>query len=165
MSTVKRRFIKEKEASQLLSEFFKKVKLSPRQLPAFEPPVELAETNGEEIFFVDRQPLFAKVNNKLFPTLAVDKLLSKMVKVTVNMGAVPYICNGADVMAPGIVDFEETFSKEDIVVVRDERHQKPIAITIALCSSEEAKKLERGKVLKNIHHVGDTLWKTIKQLS
>lgn len=165
VSIAKRRFIKEKEAKKLLSEFFERANIHPHQLPALKPPIELAKTNNEEIFFINRKPIFAKSNNKLFPTLASHELLSNMPKATVNMGAVPHICNGADIMAPGIVNFEGTFNKEEIVVITDERHQKPIAIAIALYNTEEAKKLEHGKILKNIHYIGDKLWDTVKQLS
>ncbi|MDH5634476.1 MAG: RNA-binding protein, partial [Candidatus Bathyarchaeota archaeon] len=77
----------------------------------------------------------------------------------------PYVCNGADVMAPGIVGFEGDFGKDDFVVIVDERHRKPIAMTVAFFNSEEAKKLERGKVLKNVHYVGDNVWNLTKQLS
>ena len=68
-------------------------------------------------------------------------------------------------MAPGIVYVKGAFDEEDIVVVFDENHQKPIAITIAFYSAIEAEKLEHGKILKNIHYIGDKLWNTIKQLS
>lgn len=165
MPKIKRRFIKEKVAKKLLSDFFKSARIRPQHLPTLKPPIELAKTNNEEIFFINGRPIFAKSNNKLFPTLASGKLLSNMPQVTVNMGAVPHICNGADVMAPGIVHFEGTFNKENIVVVSDERHQKPIAITLALCNMKEAEKLEHGKILKNIHYIGDSLWNATKQLS
>jgi PUA-domain protein len=165
MSKIKRRTMKEKEAKKLLSEFFQKAKISPRQLPMFEPPIELAKINGEEIFFIDKKPILAKSNGELFPTLMSDEFLQPFPKAIVNMGAVPHVCNGADIMAPGIVSFEGDFTKESLVVVYDERHQKPIALALALYNLEETKKLKRGKVLKNIHYVGDRLWKTMKQLS
>jgi len=164
VSKIKRLFLKEKEAKKLLSEFLKSAKIHPYQLPALKPPIELAKTDNEEIFLINGEPIFAKSNNKLFPTLASGKLLSNLPKATVNIGAIPHICNGADIMAPGIVHFEGTFNKENIVVISDERHQKPIAIAIALYDSREAEKLEHGKTLKNIHYVGDKVWQTIKQL-
>ena len=68
-------------------------------------------------------------------------------------------------MAPGIVDFAGNFYEGDVVVVIDERHRKPIAITTALCNLENARKLKHGKVLKNIHYVGDKFWKMVKRLS
>ncbi|MDH5448885.1 MAG: DUF1947 domain-containing protein [Candidatus Bathyarchaeota archaeon] len=165
MQKIKRRFIKEKEAKKLLSELFKNTKINLQELPTLKPPIEIAKTNNEEIFFINKEPIFAKSNNKLFPTLASDKILKNLPKATVNMGAIPHICNGADIMAPGIVHYEGTFNKENIVIISDERHQKPIAIAIALYNTKEAKNLEHGKILKNIHYIGDKIWNTIKQLN
>jgi PUA domain protein len=157
--------MKEKEANELLSEFAKIARTNIQQLSTIKPPIELTRINDEEIFLVGGEPVFAKSGGRLFPTLLSAKLLTSMPKVIVNMGAVPYVCNGADVMAPGIVRFEGDFNREEFVVICDERHQKPIAITVALYSSEEAKKLKHGKILRTIHYVGDRLWNAMKQLS
>jgi PUA-domain protein len=165
LSKVERRFMKEKDARKILSEFLKHVHVNDQQLAFLKLPVEVSEMKHEELFFVDGVPLFAKSGNMLFPTLTSTKILSALPKATVNMGAVPYVCNGADVMAPGIVGFEGDFGKDDFVVVVDERHKKPIAMAAALFNSEEAKKLERGRVLKNMHYVGDNIWNLTKQLS
>ncbi len=43
------------------------------------------------------------------------------------------------------------------------QHKKVIALGIALFSSEEIKALEKGKVIKVIHYVGDKLWQITKQ--
>jgi predicted RNA-binding protein (TIGR00451 family) len=37
------------------------------------------------------------------------------------MGAVPHICNGADIMAPGIVKVEREFQARAMAVVVDEK--------------------------------------------
>lgn len=163
LTKIRRRFTKEKEAKKLLTEFFNKAKIPPNEPSILKPPIELIKMNSEEIFFADKKPIFAKSNNTFFPTLMSGRFLANLPKATVNMGAVPHVCNGADVMAPGIVHFEGKFNKRDIVIITDERHQKPIAITLALYNIEEAKKLEHGKILKNIHYVGDKIWNTIKQ--
>ena len=161
---MERRFIKEKEARKLLLEFFEKIGIDPQDKPKLNLPIELASIDEDEIFFINKKPIFVKSRNKLYPTLASDGILLDLPRVIVNMGAIPYLCNGADVMAPGIISFEGTFRKGDIVVVHDEQHKKPIAITSALYNVEEAKRLQHGKVLKNIHYVGDKLWNTLKQL-
>jgi len=164
MSKMSRSSIKQKEAKRLLANFFKSINMKSQNF-SIKPPVELVKTNDEEIVFVNKAPIFARSNNKLIPTLLSDKLLFQLPKVTVNMGAIPHICNGADVMAPGVVRFEGDFNAEDVVVVLDERHQKPVALTTALYCKEEAEKLKHGKILKNVHYIGDKLWSTIKQLS
>jgi len=80
------------------------------------------------------------------------------------MGAVPHVCNGANVMAPGIVRFEGNFRKDDFVFVVDERHGKPVAIGEVVYDVEAAKKATQGVVVKNTHFVGDKIWNFIKTL-
>lgn len=74
------------------------------------------------------------------------------------MGAIPYVCAGADVMRPGIKVIEDGIAKDSSVAVIDEKYGKLLAVGIALFDSEEMKKMERGKVIKNIHYVGDWIW-------
>ncbi|MFC1801552.1 DUF1947 domain-containing protein [Nanoarchaeota archaeon] len=100
---------------------------------------------------------FFYLEDKIIPTL---KLLLKnnfLPKVVIDMPAVKFIANGADVMRPGIKEIDE-FPKEAVIVIVDETHQKPLAIGEALFSSEEMKSLDSGKVIKSIHHVGDKIW-------
>ncbi len=92
------------------------------------------------------------------------EILSHLPSVIVDMGAVQHIVNGADVMRPGIVSFEARFSKDDLVVVRDVKNRKPLAICRALMSSDEAAGLSRGKILVNLHHVGDKYWRLSRKL-
>lgn len=105
---------------------------------------------------------FVKVNGMLIPVLievSNRHILDRMPSVIVDMGAVPHIANGADVMRPGIVALEGEFCEGGLVVVRDERYRKPIAIGKALKGSEDMLRAERGKVVINLHYVGDKVWK------
>ena len=120
--------------------------------------VEQAELeDGTVVFLIDGAILLARAGDVLFPTMkcpCVDGLPSAVV----DMGAVPYVCNGADVMAPGVVDVRGDFQEGSLVVVRDAKHGKALAIGEALVSSGEIKSSDRGKVVRNIHYVGDRLW-------
>jgi PUA domain protein len=87
-----------------------------------------------------------------------------MPKIVVDMGAVRHICNGANVMAPGIVRFEGNFGKGDLVVVVDEKHGKPIAVGEVLYDDNIISKIRQGVVVKNVHFVGDKVWKLIKEM-
>ncbi len=96
------------------------------------------------------------------PMLTVRGLLAyKPTKryVTVDMGAVPYVYNGADVMAPGIVDADPAIAPGDFVWVRDEKNLRPLAIGEALLSGADMVARDRGKAVRTIHHVGDPLWR------
>jgi len=79
--------------------------------------------------------------------------------VTVDMGAVKFVYNGADVMAPGIVEADPGIAVGDFVWIRDERNRRPLAVGEALMTGPEMSASEKGKSVKSIHHVGDELWK------
>ncbi len=79
--------------------------------------------------------------------------------VTVDMGAVPYVNSGADVMAPGIVDADPGIVPRDFVWIRDERNLRPLAIGEALLSGVDMVARDQGKAVRSIHHVGDELWR------
>ncbi|NIN69992.1 MAG: RNA-binding protein, partial [Anaerolineae bacterium] len=84
--------------------------------------------------------------------------VDRLPRVVVDMGAIPYVCNGADVMAPGVTDMD-SFMAGDLVVVRDVTHGKALAVGRALKSSSDIEAARKGKVLENLHYVGDRLWK------
>ncbi len=123
--------------------------------------VEELESNGKTILFVDGEPFFFSLGSRWVPTL---KLLAKKLilkNVAIDMGAVKFVVSGADIMRPGIVELDENISAGDIVVITDINYKKPLAVGIALFSSGEIRKMERGKVITNLHYVGDKLWKSL----
>jgi len=79
--------------------------------------------------------------------------------VTVDMGAVPFVCNGADIMSPGVVDADPSIEPGDLVWIRDERNLQPLAVARALIRGPEMVERSSGKAAESIHYVGDRLWK------
>ncbi|MFX0102875.1 MAG: PUA domain-containing protein [Candidatus Hodarchaeota archaeon] len=115
--------------------------------------------NGGAMILIDRKPYFYKKNEKekiWIPFIDVAREI-QMKKVQIDQPAVPYITDGADVMRPGIVDLDE-FEKDDFVAIIDEKNQLVLAIGRAMYSSKEIEKIEKGKVIKIIHHAGDRLY-------
>lgn len=78
--------------------------------------------------------------------------------VTVDMGAVKFVTNGADVMGPGIVDADPAIRSGQLVWVREERHGKPLAVGVAQADGDALRTKPKGKQVKNLHFVGDRLW-------
>lgn len=115
---------------------------------------------GSKVYLFDGEALLARKDGVLFPTL-MNPNLEDLPSVTVDMGAVPYVCNGADVMAPGIVEVKDTFVSDDLLVIRDVQYGKALAVGMALVSSEDMKDMRKGKAINNLHHVGDKLWNAI----
>jgi len=110
--------------------------------------------------------IVGEIDEKLYPVIHERNLeaLDRLPAMIVDMGAVPHIVNGADVMRPGIKDFRGEFNEGDFVVVRDERNLRPLAVAIALVGLEECRAMKRGKVAKNIHHVNDRIWKLMRRI-
>jgi len=108
--------------------------------------------------------LLFRAGVEFFPTLLFNEVFARMPKVVVDMGAIPYVCNGADIMAPGIVRVEGEFSKGAIVLVVDEKHGKSLAIGEILYDAAEARNVKQGAVVKNVHYVSDKTWNFAKTL-
>jgi PUA domain protein len=79
--------------------------------------------------------------------------------VTVDMGAVKFVYNGADVMTPGVVDADPSIAEGDLIWVRDERNLQPLAVGVALMSGNEMVIQKKGKAARSLHHVGDSIWR------
>jgi len=161
---MRRHFLRDREAAQLLNEFLSKFKIDIEQLLGSKLRIELIETQAGIFYSINGKPLLALINGTLSPTLIFEEVLHLFPKIVVNMGAVSHICNGADVMAPGVVRIEKEFKANDWVVIVDERHSKPIAITVALTDSDTTRGLKQGKIARNIHYVGDKVWSQMKRI-
>ncbi len=116
-----------------------------------------AEIFDDDIVVVNDEPSFFYYENKLVPTLKLVMKKEILKKVVVDMPAVPFMVKGADVMRPGIKELED-FEKEVFIMIVDETHKKPLAIGQALYSSKDIKVMDKGKVIKNLHWVGDDIW-------
>lgn len=111
--------------------------------------------------------LICEREDLFFPTLHEEynrEILELLPVIVVDMGAVPHIAGGADVMRPGIRRFEGEFRKGDFVIVMDERNLKTIALTLALEDSEKCEKMAKGKIAENIHHINDEVWKLVQRI-
>ena len=116
------------------------------------------EKDGKKLILREKEITFFMQEGKPVPTLKLILKENILKTVTVDMGAVKFVAGGADVMRPGIKAIDAGVNNGDFAVVVDETHKKPLAVCQALFSGEDMMKLEKGKVLKSVHHVGDELW-------
>ena len=99
----------------------------------------------------------------IIPHLTQHDILNHFASVQVDMNAVKFVCNGANIMRPGITDFT-TFKESEIVLVKDQTHKKELAVCISLVDDVNGRKMEKGVVLNNVHHIGDVYWETKKTI-
>lgn len=163
MSQKYRRYaLKSKEAKQNLMQASETLKINLEEIFGSKALVEVIESDFGELLLINGKPILFKINNIVTPTLTANELLASLPKVVVDMGAVRFVCNGADVMAPGIVRYEGSFSKNDLALVVDVKHGKILALGEMLYSSEEAKNVKQGPVVKTKHYVSDKIWNFTK---
>lgn len=122
--------------------------------------IEVVETNSPfTLYLVDKQPLLMEIDDRIFPTVrgAVERPFEER-RVVVDAGAVPYVMNGADIMRPGVVRVSPDVKKDAPCVIAEERHGKPLAIGISLYDAADLTAMEKGKVVRMLHRVGDDIW-------
>ena len=165
MSIKHRRYsLKTKEAKQVLAEASKNLKLDLEKLYGGKANVEIVETDSGAVYIIEGKPVLYKASDKVLPTLYFSEFINRAPKVVVDMGAVPYVCKGADIMAPGIVRIEGVFERGDLVLIMDMKHGKALAIGESLLDSETAKQTKKGPVVKSLHFVSDKIWDNSKLL-
>ncbi|MEM2881947.1 MAG: PUA domain-containing protein [Candidatus Bathyarchaeia archaeon] len=125
------------------------------------PSVEAMEVGGRQVLFFDGEPAIVKVGDSYYPILSFEPLASRLPRVVVDMGAVPHICNGANVMVPGIRGIEGDFGSGAPVAIVDEKHGKRLAVGRALMDSSSILGAGQGKAVENMHYVGDGIWRAL----
>lgn len=122
--------------------------------------LEVLETGTQmHIYLVDKEPFLIEKDGVLFPSLkgALARPFPER-RVVVDMGAISFVVNGADIMRPGIKSVSPDVKAGRPVQIVDERHGKPLALGISLFDAEDLLSQEKGKVVKTFHHVGDEIW-------
>jgi PUA-domain protein len=157
--------VKSKEAKQIVTQASEKLKIDLDALFGSKVSVEVMEGETDKLFLVDGKPTLFAVGEMILPTLTAEQIISKLPKLVVDMGAVKFVCNGADVMAPGVVRYEGNFSKGDLAVVVDVKHGKPLALGEMLYGLEDVEKTKKGAVMKSRHFVSDAIWNFAKLLA
>lgn len=123
---------------------------------------ERIEIVDDKYYFIDREMALFIYEDNIIPTLKWQlKNGISLPKVTVDMGAIKFITNGSDVMRPGITDIPSDLDKSTIITIVDEQNKRPIVIGELMLSSNEIKETDSGKVIKNIHYIGDDMWNMV----
>ena len=156
---MKTNLISKSETTQLLKIVADKWKIDLpkiKNLKVYEIDDDIQLITGKEIKIL-------KIRDEHLPFLSEIKTLEKFPYVQVDMGAVKFMCKGANVMRPGIKKFSD-FTEGDIVCVVEESQNKFLAVGIAQVASSELEDMKNGEILKNFHYISDKAWEMSKTL-
>src|SRR4030042_284725 len=162
MPTQRRYPLKTKDAKQLKDAASAALKMDLNALFDNKATVEVIEADVGEVYLRSSKPVLFKVEKRILPTLLFNEFSAKAPKIVVDMGAIPYVCKGATVMAPGIVRVEGEFGVGDLLLVTDMKHGKALAVGEALMDAATARATKKGPVAKTLHYVSDKVWEHIK---
>ncbi len=121
------------------------------------------QISDEALIIVGKGIKILKIDDDYLPFLSETDTLKKFPNVMVDMGAVKFMCKGANVMRPGIKKFTE-FEKDKIVCIIEESQHKFLAVGKAMISSSELENMEKGEVVENLHYISDKFWETGKTI-
>jgi PUA-domain protein len=119
---------------------------------------DAVEVWDNQFIIINNVPSFFKYENNYVPTIKYLQHHQILKKITVDMGAIKFVSNGADIMRPGIVKIDPEIKQNEPIAIIDEKNNVTLAVGIALYNSEEMKQMDNGKVIKNIHYINDEIW-------
>ena len=156
---MKTNLISKSETTQLLKIVSEKWKIN---IPKVK-NLKVYEIDDETQLITGKDIKILKIKNEHLPFLSEIPILEKFPYVQVDMGAIKFMCKGANLMRPGIKKFSE-FSKNDIVCIVEESQNKFLAIGKSEVDSSELKDMDKGEVLKNLHYISDKAWEISKTI-
>ena len=143
---MKSNLISKSETSQVLSQIRSQWKIQPPKLKN----VKFHHIDDKGIIITGVGLTAVKIGEDIIPFLD-------------DMGAVKFICKGANVMRPGITKFSD-FDVDDIVCVIEESHHKFLAVGKAKMSSKQINEIDKGETIKNLHYISDEFWEIRKEI-
>jgi len=119
---------------------------------------DFVEKVDDRLIVVNKETQFFIDDETFVPTLKLIQKNNFLKTVIVDMGAVKFVVNGADIMKPGIVEVSDDIGAGDIIVIIDVDNKKPLAIGRTLFDTKEMREQTSGKSIENLHWVGDEIW-------
>ena len=104
-----------------------------------------------------------KIGEDILPFLGDVPILEKFPYVIVDMGAIKFVCKGANIMRPCITKFSD-FEKGEIVCIIEESQHKFLAVGKAEIPSKQLDETKKGEVIKNMHYISDIFWESEKEI-
>ena len=156
---MKSNLISKSETVSILNELSKKWKI---EIPKVK-NLRYHHISDNEIIITGNGISVIKIGNILLPHLSEIELLKKFPHITVDMGAIKFVCKGANIMRPGITKLSD-FENNEIICVIEESNNKFLSVGITKMSSDEANSTKTGVVVENLHYISDKYWEIKKEI-
>jgi len=127
--------------------------------------VEVLEPDDSTKFvIVDGRFVFLAEGEGYLPYVGSPEVTGLFPSLTIDEGAVKFIVKGADVMRPGISKYDEWGEAGKLIVVREDKKGRAVAVGRTMVASSEMAEMKKGNCVKNMHHAGDKFWDAYKKI-
>jgi len=112
----------------------------------------------DEIGYIvnNRDLILIKKEGKIIPSLHIARDVELILpKIVVDLGAIRFVTNGADIMRPGITHIDDEVIEGTLVVIVEERNGAPLAFGVAMYDAVDMRNMDNGRVVTNLHHLKD----------
>lgn len=149
-----------KDRKELLRSLEGKVEDPKELLPKKIPLFRFSFNKRESVIVKNKQDiLLVELNDYVIPSLKIARQVSLTVPViTVDLGAIKFVTNGADIMRPGITEIGDDVLEGNLVVVVEERKKTPLCFGVAQYDAVDMREKTGGKCVKNLHYLKDKYW-------
>ena len=87
-----------------------------------------------------------------------------MPKLQVDKGAIKFVCNGSNIMCPGLThptgSYMDDVPAETVCAIYAEGKDHALAISVTTMSSQEIRDVNKDIGVETLHFLGDGLWDT-----
>ena len=72
-----------------------------------------------------------------------------------DLGAIKFVTNGADIMRPGITSIDNGIIEGQLIVVVEEKNGAPLCFGVSRYDAVDMQNMDSGRVIKNLHYLSD----------
>ena len=86
-----------------------------------------------------------------------------MPKLQVDAGAIKFVCNGSNIMCPGLTSegaYMDDVPEETVCAIYAEDKANALAIGVTTMSTKDIREINKDIGVENLHFLGDGLWDT-----
>ncbi|MHA2502159.1 MAG: PUA domain-containing protein [Candidatus Kariarchaeaceae archaeon] len=98
-----------------------------------------------------------KLGDYIIPSLRIARKVNLILpKIVVDLGAIKFVTNGADIMRPGITEIDPNIVEGQLIVVVEEKNGAPLCFGVARFDAVDMQRMDSGRVIQNLHYLSDT---------
>ncbi len=146
-----------KERKELITRASKLIENPADFLPRKAALMRYTFSKKESIIVLNKDDVvFVELNNILIPSIKIARKMNLILpRIVVDLGAIKFVTNGADIMRPGITEISDNVLEGELVVIVEERNGTPLSFGKAMYDAVDMKQMSGGKCIKNLHWLKD----------